>query len=962
MALDINGYNATFRAFTEFATQAVNAGKSNAIARVGEGDGSLAGRVITAAKGDFIGNVGRFSANVDANNVARNLFRKAISDMFGGPNKIPESVIDAMKMQDFDRGKPLTARRIIAVKNAIDSNGVLRDMVAKQAAAEQAKQAAFDESISVFKNADTEQAALEKGYTKGELPKLAKAVNLLVQTTGCSEADALKEVTATGSKANRLMKYGGRFLQSVDNFKNGLRLLDAYETWFNETEARMKSMSHGRDMIYEDGMSKTLLNAQSTTFSADRKRPLERFVFDELANNRSMDLAETDAEKLFGLENNKASSFIARGFHLSRTQTLIQIPPEKRTLFFKAMDILCPPYASNAKEASVPSWERTSLKSAMLDAPMARVIMNFDKLAELDAKGELNQANLVKLCFPEIPEPGDNPQADVIDLINRWDDEVGEKGYNSIIITDVMKSTGCSLEDAFDIVDGKKQMPNIPYYSSGTMGIEQLGGSVEGARNQLVGDLDRPDGYKYNGKAMVLKEPGFRFNFPGGESLLANKSEAGKANIPKIADKLEALCGDIHREQAASLLMMTCQAGLAPLLGGLKSHGIETTEHTAIDFTISRNETTGDISIRYSSPEDLPFAFEWTSTIKPDGFISTTPLKFTDEATLAAQKREQAPVDGKQKFDTAPVADKMRKDIKAFKFDAEKFDKALEAMLSAASDDSDMLAMLTMHTPSVGMCVMLNGASQIRSPEKVVKMIADLKANLNELRAAAKGNQRVFDVGLRHIANFGGTAIKNGILTKMCDMIAKEDLGAFSNVSASSSPEKIFDAMCRLDRLVAKIFDETEIMMNIGEVGAGESTTAKGLVMGLIFAHCDEATVNGLKDALNSDNGMQLMSVLRDMGEGKFPPGAKVEPQTRIAISDYADVFQMSFRHEMYGALNDALGIGEVDMLGGLEGEPSISPESANAILDTIEEYTLEMEERRRSRPNLADLPPQAAQ
>ena len=46
MALDINGYNATFRAFTEFATQAVNAGKSNAIARVGEGDGSLAGRVL----------------------------------------------------------------------------------------------------------------------------------------------------------------------------------------------------------------------------------------------------------------------------------------------------------------------------------------------------------------------------------------------------------------------------------------------------------------------------------------------------------------------------------------------------------------------------------------------------------------------------------------------------------------------------------------------------------------------------------------------------------------------------------------------------------------------------------------------------------------------------------------------------------------------------------------------------
>ena len=33
MALDINGYNATFKAFTDFATQSVEAGKSKAVAR-----------------------------------------------------------------------------------------------------------------------------------------------------------------------------------------------------------------------------------------------------------------------------------------------------------------------------------------------------------------------------------------------------------------------------------------------------------------------------------------------------------------------------------------------------------------------------------------------------------------------------------------------------------------------------------------------------------------------------------------------------------------------------------------------------------------------------------------------------------------------------------------------------------------------------------------------------------------
>ena len=54
MALDINGYNATFKAFTDFATQSVEAGKSKAVARAG-GEGALAGRTITAAKHDWVG-------------------------------------------------------------------------------------------------------------------------------------------------------------------------------------------------------------------------------------------------------------------------------------------------------------------------------------------------------------------------------------------------------------------------------------------------------------------------------------------------------------------------------------------------------------------------------------------------------------------------------------------------------------------------------------------------------------------------------------------------------------------------------------------------------------------------------------------------------------------------------------------------------------------------------------------
>ena len=146
MPLGINGYNDTFKAFADFAAQAT---KGSTIAQVGgeksavPGAGPLAGRTIVAKTGfDFVGNVGRRQASRDVNNEVRELFKQAIADMFGGPDNIPDSVKDAMKMADFGKGKPLTARRILAVKTAVDQ--VAADEA--KAAADQVKAAADAET------------------------------------------------------------------------------------------------------------------------------------------------------------------------------------------------------------------------------------------------------------------------------------------------------------------------------------------------------------------------------------------------------------------------------------------------------------------------------------------------------------------------------------------------------------------------------------------------------------------------------------------------------------------------------------------------------------------------------------------------------------------------------------------------------------------------------------------------
>ena len=119
----INLDNAQFRQFVQFAERQSNPAKSEAIARVTGGRDALDGRTISASTTDHVRgllNWGRRSgANATENNDARALFREAVFSMFGGAANVPDSVKTAMRLEDYDQGKPLTARRIIAVRDAV---------------------------------------------------------------------------------------------------------------------------------------------------------------------------------------------------------------------------------------------------------------------------------------------------------------------------------------------------------------------------------------------------------------------------------------------------------------------------------------------------------------------------------------------------------------------------------------------------------------------------------------------------------------------------------------------------------------------------------------------------------------------------------------------------------------------------------------------------------------------------
>jgi len=634
MALDINGYSNVFKTFVDFAQQRVDANDENAIADA-HVQKPLVGRKTLAITQSLTDEVHKWTRGMDewtVNDRTRALFKKAIADMFGGESKIPASVKKAMIMSDYGTGRPLTARRIMAVKAAIDADGTAAIRAARI-------------ELESFASREVEGAALAMGYTKGELPKLARAAHFLAEATGKSEMDAMKEVAEPDTKANRLMGYGGRFMTNAENFEKGLRLLDLFATWYDDlctslaTIDKTGAFASNRDYSTADTPSK--LNADTNIVKQKTRHTMEKFIFEALGADRNAKLGGTDPEALFGMKNNDASRFIAQDFGHSCLNTVANIPPAKRAVVFKVFNLFCS-LAETPADHQRPARDRyLTLGHRLIMLP--RVLRHLDAILALEAQGKLTAKNVIKTCFPDMvaaKATGNWDLKAVSDFIVAVCDEIDDmpdKGGQDADIAGplhlLMQTTGCTLKEGVESLRSGKPFPRPPYIADGQLDIKEFE-TIEGARGEIEGDLGRPDNYSFGKDKPGLLKPGtgFGFIFPGEDRFATDGTEAGQRNIAKVGDKVEALCGRVHKKQASAVLMMLSQSGLGPIRGGLRPYGVQSGEHSPVDYTLTRDENTGAVTIKYSSPVELPFRFEWTATVDVDGKVSTTPLKFSNPA------------------------------------------------------------------------------------------------------------------------------------------------------------------------------------------------------------------------------------------------------------------------------------------------------------------------------------------
>lgn len=262
-------------------------------------------------------------------------------------------------------------------------------------------------------------------------------------------------------------------------------------------------------------------------------------------------------------------------------------------------------------------------------------------IENLIANGSLTTENIAKTLFPDMTSQDwtlegvndftcgiEQKAADIFD--KEYGDDEDDVDMYANTTHGIMEATCCTLQEGCEAFKTGRYVAPPKYMTTATYPLEDYDGTSSSARKQLAFDLERGDNYTKVGdrNATYLKtfeQASYGFTFPDGTTLRAGKS-IYKANIPAVLDKLESIAGKAHPTQQSALMFALSQAGCGALKGGLISHGIAANEHSSVNFEISKNEETGLITVKYTSPEALPIRFSWTATIDVNGTMSTTPL------------------------------------------------------------------------------------------------------------------------------------------------------------------------------------------------------------------------------------------------------------------------------------------------------------------------------------------------
>ena len=320
-----------------------------------------------------------------------------------------------------------------------------------------------------------------------------------------------------------------------------------------------------------------------------------------------------------------------------------------------------------------------------------------------------------------------------------------------------------------------------------------------------------------------------------------------------VDQEVEALCGRVHSRQIAKVMAIK-QSGKEDLVAKLAANGINGDEHLDPDYTLAKNNATGDVFIRYTSPKELKFMFEWSATVKLDGSVVTSPFQFTDENALAEKTADAV----------AKINQAMRVRMKnggARGVSDEACAAAARNLVNLAKDDLGLLQLLLENNGKAATYILADSPFTFRTDEEIANRLNALRANVDELRMAANGDARMFKLAVKMLAGLEGKPLAAGKLSRLFDAVGKLDLSPLTAKAGSTRAGDHLAALNDIKTLLHDVIQESGAYRDM-DVGRDTEVSVNGLAFAAICRRLDEGTLRWLRDGLHSADGVKVVEVL----------------------------------------------------------------------------------------------------
>ena len=355
----------------------------------------------------------------------------------------------------------------------------------------------------------------------------------------------------------------------------------------------------------------------------------------------------------------------------------------------------------------------------------------------------------------------------------------------------------------------------------------------------------------------------FVFNFPGGETIDTITGSLDEPNVSSrcdaVADKIADLCGNVHPKQLSNVYFALSQSAIGVNVnGGFSSAGILSDEHMPVTFTLSRNDETGAVTIKYSEPKGFPVKFNWTTTIDVDGNAVTTPMRI-----------DHGQYEAKAMTFIDHVAAKLPGEDKAGA------ETVIKGALAYCGDDFELKGIVSQTIP--GLCI--TGTAKLRTMDQIKARIDAVRANLEEVRRAAAGSQAIEDAGANFLSGLNGKSVPPGLIGKIVKVASAEKAGEFAKLSADSTPQQIAKAVVDMRVAVENVIYNSYVQDYLE--GSDEMDPARDFAFSLIVANFSKAQLQAASAALRSETTAKLFAVLDEFQNRQYPAASDVKRITR---------------------------------------------------------------------------------